>query len=128
VFDQGPAYTLTRLAEAIERRESIDTVRSWWEEQLAWWSRRLDLLVVLDAPDDVLLDRVRRRDKRHVVENLPDQDARTTLALQRARHVAVVNAIRLEGHCVIVTADTHENDVSAIIDETRRVLDAMVKS
>jgi len=61
VLDQGPAYTLGRMADACRSRRAA----AWWHGQLAAYAQLLDTLVLLDADPLVLYDRVRVRGKDH---------------------------------------------------------------
>jgi thymidylate kinase len=65
VFDQGPLYALVRLtaeARAFTRHPSF---ASWRQRQLRRWAERLTVIAWLDAPDDVLWDRINSRDQAH---------------------------------------------------------------
>lgn len=65
-LSEGPLFLLTRLFLAAERSPST---LSWfgrlWDESVTRWNGRLDLVVWLDAPDSVLMDRIRSRRKAH---------------------------------------------------------------
>jgi hypothetical protein len=61
LLDEGPVYMLARIrmlggagAAAGERGE-------WLQQALAWWSHALDAVVLLDAPNAVLVRRIRER-------------------------------------------------------------------
>ena len=61
VLDQGPAYTLGRMADGCCSRRAA----GWWHGQLAAYAQLLDTLVLLDADPLVLYDRLRVRGKDH---------------------------------------------------------------
>ena len=61
VLDQGPAYTLTRMAP-VRRSHAAAT---WWDHRLRCWADLLAGVVLLDADADVLLERIRARPKHH---------------------------------------------------------------
>lgn len=61
VLDQGPAYTLGRMAEL--RRSAVGA--AWWWSQAGDCADLLDLLVVLEADPRVLSRRLRERAKEH---------------------------------------------------------------
>jgi len=61
VLDQGPAYTLWRMADGCRSRRAA----GWWHGQLAAYAQLLDTLVLLDADPLVLYDRLRVRGKDH---------------------------------------------------------------
>lgn len=79
VFDQGPLFTLTRP------KLMSDGLRGWWDPAFERWARLLDIVVWLDAPDEVLATRIRERPKTH---RLKDAGAgRTAAWLARDREL-----------------------------------------
>jgi shikimate kinase len=86
LFDQGPVYTIARLTGAAMRS-------SWLDEQTKRWSELLDLIVLLDAPDDVLIERIEGRAKTHALKGVADAQTRASLAKWRALYASVVSAM-----------------------------------
>jgi len=69
LLDEGPVYTLSWLqviGHAWFRRTPPVTV---WRRALERWARSLDAVVILDAPDPVLSDRIRSRAKPHLLKD-----------------------------------------------------------
>lgn len=79
-LSEGPLFLLTRLFLAAER---VPTTSSWfsrlWDETVTRWNGRVDLVVWLDAPDDVLVDRIRARSKAHRIKAAGDEAIRRFL-------------------------------------------------
>lgn len=84
VLDHGPIYRLAFLREFGPEITTSDAYRRWWTDLLKRWTERLDLVVSLDAPDEVLLDRIRTRDCWHAVKEAPDHEAYGVLQRYRA--------------------------------------------
>ncbi|HZD80515.1 MAG TPA: hypothetical protein VE646_10820 [Actinomycetota bacterium] len=61
VLDHGPIYRLARLREFGPPLARSERFGRWWRTMLDGWAHALDLIVSLDAPDEVLLGRVERR-------------------------------------------------------------------
>jgi hypothetical protein len=61
VFDHGPLYRLARLREFGPSLTESEPFARWWRGSLTWWLEALDIVVMLEAPDDVLLERVDER-------------------------------------------------------------------
>jgi hypothetical protein len=57
VFDHGPLYRLARLREFGPALTESEQFERWWRGSLSWWLEALDIVVLLDAPDPVLLQR-----------------------------------------------------------------------
>jgi hypothetical protein len=90
VLDQGPAYTLTRMAPA--RRSHA--AAAWWEHRLRCCADLLDGVVLLEADADTLLQRVRARPKHHAAEGLAPSSAQRALKAEMATYRGI--AERLE--------------------------------
>jgi len=73
LFDHGPFFRLATL-RLFGPVESPGFER-WWEAMRAAWSERLTLVVWLDAPNDVLLRRIRSRDRAHACKDMGDDEA-----------------------------------------------------
>jgi len=104
VFDQGPLYTLARDPLRHPR------LRGWWEESLALWRSLLDVVVWLDAPDDVLVERIEGRDKEHRYKGAAG--AAAGLAADRGVYADLLE--RLEGGPQILRVDTSRQDAEEI--------------
>ncbi len=74
VLDEGPVYTLSWLQVIGHTHFRRRPPGSWWGHTLRRWARRLDAVVVLDAPDAVLTARIRERAKPHLMKDRsPDE-------------------------------------------------------
>jgi energy-coupling factor transporter ATP-binding protein EcfA2 len=81
VLDQGPLY---RLAELHARGPTgLLSQTWWWDAMYGRWGRLLDCVVELDAGDDVLIRRIRDREKSHRLQRMTDPEARRFLASWR---------------------------------------------
>jgi hypothetical protein len=72
-LDQGPVYLLAELRLSgpdLLRRESAGSI---WSAHFDQWAAMLGAIVWLDAPDRCLLERIRTREKDHMVKEQGDQ-------------------------------------------------------
>lgn len=90
VIDQGPAFTLSRLR--IERVPSAQSPLycEWWETTTQRWRSALDVVIMLDASNACLLERIHTRGKSHVLLELSLQDAKDALDRERALYEEVI--------------------------------------
>ncbi len=96
VLDQGPAYTLTRMAP-VRRSHAAAT---WWDHRLRCWADLLAGVVLLDADADVLLERIRARPKHHAAQGLAPDTAIRALKAEQATYRGIAD--RLERMAVPV--------------------------
>jgi thymidylate kinase len=120
VFDQGPIYLLARPRLQGER------LRPWWDRTFDDWAERLDAVVCLDAPDEVLLERIDGREKRHALKGREHEPARE--ALTRTRAVYEDALARLESRPLpptILRFDTSRETAGDVVDGILALLEAM---
>lgn len=98
VLDQGPIFALARLLWSGKPVTSSEWFQSWLSEMVGRWSLELDAIVVLQAPDEVLLERINRRDRLHDVKGKSTSDALRLLESHRSAYTRVLDAFdRREG-------------------------------
>lgn len=94
VFDQGPVYLLSILHRALrpDGHNSI-TFQRFWDRTLTHWAGRIDLIVVLDAPDVVLHERIRQRGSHHRLVDRSIDSATRAFERGRRSRAAVLTAM-----------------------------------
>jgi hypothetical protein len=122
VFDQGPVYTLVRLHE--DQDQNSASIELWRRRKLAQWAATLDLVLLLDAPDDVLVERIRGRVKAHALKLGPDASARAAVAAERGRYDAVIAELMEAASVRVLRFDTCRTSVAAVIAAATAALGA----
>jgi hypothetical protein len=97
LLDQGPAYTLGRLATLRDRGRG----HVWWQQRVLDCAQLIDVLVLLDADTATLTRRLRRRSKSHVAKDLPDVAAAAYLVREQQTCRAVAEAFEAAGGTVL---------------------------
>jgi hypothetical protein len=71
ILDQGPVYLLTemRLFGPEYLRQKV--AEEFWQDLFDRWRTTLHMVIWLDAPNDVLLARIRSRQQEHIVKAEP---------------------------------------------------------
>jgi broad-specificity NMP kinase len=117
VFDQGPVFLLRQLAAA---GPPVAGLRAVYMDR---WASLLDLVVVLDAPDDALVRRARSRQKDHQLKSVPLEDARQALASERRAQTASLEELAAAGDVPVTQIDTSALDIDETVRGVRRCLD-----
>ena len=98
VLDQGPAYTLGRMAESA----GLDAaVAGWHRARMVEVGRLLDVVVVLDGETELLAERLRSRAKRHRADDLAAATAVSYLDGERAIARRIATDLASEGVMVV---------------------------
>ncbi len=117
-LDQGPIYLLTRRSLTNER------LAAWRRRVVEAWAPLLDVVVWLDAPDAVLVERINARDKRHRLQGSPEETALRALRESRAVYERVMDELETgRPRWVVLRFDTSVRSAEEIADEVLAALD-----
>lgn len=105
IVDQGPVYTLARMHGA-----SLAADDSLYRQ----WASALDLVIWLDAPDAVLIERIDGRPKPHAVKGRPERESAAYLAGLRASFAYVVARLQAQGGPRVLRFDTSQAGLGQI--------------
>jgi hypothetical protein len=128
VFDQGPAYVLARLWERAPAGSRGRTFKRWWDGELDRWARTLRVAVMLDAPDYVLVERIRSRVKSHAAKGLSEAEAVRAVAGSRASYEATLAALAARGGPEVLRFDSSLHSVEEIAGRVAVALRAAVET
>lgn len=95
VLDHGPLFWLASLDALGPPVTTTAAFRRWWDAAVDEWAGLLDLVVWLDASDDLLLSRVGSRDQRHVLNGMDEASAQVFLARYRTSYDRVLARVRV---------------------------------
>lgn len=119
VFAQGPAYSLARLADSNPRTPKF---AAWWSATMQQLAKLLDVVVVLDAPDDVLLHRIRTRAKAHAFDDLAPDAQWAALARSRSALQTALAELTSTGRPDVLSFDTSRTPLGVITESLLAVL------
>ncbi len=107
VSDQGPVSLLAELMLTGPGWIRGSITRKWWRSTYLRWRKVLDLMVWMDAPDDVLIPRVRNRANWHVIKELKDDQAQQCNSAFRKEYRYLLDEVLSDGP-EIMHFKTHE--------------------
>jgi hypothetical protein len=120
VLDEGAAYMLARIRVYGGAKIPSSGFLGWWSSATSEWARILGLLVWLDASDDVLADRLRRRPQHHRMQGADDRHIRQFLASYRAAYAEVLSAFASVPGLVVLKFRTDREPLSLIAESVCR--------
>lgn len=127
VFDQGPIYTLGRLSNVFAPTHN-DPLAHWRQAKMRQLAAHIDLVVVLDAPDVVLMRRIRSRSKAHPIKDTPARAAFSALMHDRAVLAVVLGELACQHRPRVLQLDssrtTLPNMVGAVVEAWQRTSDS----
>jgi hypothetical protein len=111
VFDQGPLFLLTRFNFRDER------LSTWWNRMVDTWAPLLDIVVFLDAPDDLLRERINTRDKWHALKGADGSSAFDVLRASRQVYERTLEAVAARpGGPAVLRFDTSARSADEIAE------------
>lgn len=123
VFDQGPVFLLSLLSELAGIDPPSSSLR-WWDRQIRRWARTLDLIVWLDAPDEILAERMDRRQQRHRMKHAPAAERGLFFRICRQRFSSVVAALTEHGPVEVVRLNTAAGSLEETLAEVETAMRA----
>jgi adenylate kinase family enzyme len=116
LLDLGPMYRLAFLREFGPEITTSERYKRWWTGLLDRWTATLDMVIWLDAPDAVLLERVCARDRWHTIKDQPEEEAFTVLARYRRAFEQVIAESGTDHQVRLLHFDTDRVSVEQIAD------------
>lgn len=126
IIDQGPIFELTHLRAFGPARLQTQAFVPWWRSLYQQWARLFRLVVWLDAPDEVLIPRVRRRDQAHVIKHYSEADAQALLARYRHSFVSVMEQLQHHAPIPVLTFTTNQMAVAEIAQRLLQKLEQII--
>lgn len=119
LIDQGPVYALARLNSADRALAGTQPSGRWWERAVTTWASALDVIIWLDAPNEVLLQRVKSREQDHEIKEAGEASATAFLDRYRRAYETVVAALEHQGGPRVLRYDTSRQSADQIAADVR---------
>lgn len=123
IIDQGPLYTLTWLLEYDSEFTLSHSIERWWNSILKQWASTLDVVIWLDAPDEILVERIRARNRWHRVKEKSDKEAKEFLASYRRSYEQVFSKLMANGGPKVFRFDANQHSLDQLTDKVLNAID-----
>jgi hypothetical protein len=105
-IDQGPVYALARLGYVDPPLPGTEPNEAWWKAMVGQWAEHLDVVVWVDAPNDVLWNRVGTREQGHEIKGQSKARGLAFIDRYRASYHLVLSALERHGGPAVFRYDT----------------------
>ncbi len=124
LLDEGPVFALSWLRVFGHPQMQNGRLDSWWRRTVADWAGVLDRLVFLDAPEPLLLSRIRGRQKPDdVFRQMSDAEIRDLIARYRVAFERVIGDVAASGRPRLLALDTADASPERLGDAVLTLLD-----
>ncbi len=93
ILDQGPVYLMAELRVFGPEYLRQEAAGRLWQDLYDRWADTLDMIVWLDAPDEVLFDRIRIRQQEHIMKTEPAVTVYEFLGRYRAEYEFILSIL-----------------------------------
>ena len=114
VVDQGPVFNLATLYGFGPGWLRGKHYEKWWNRLFDQWSEVLHTVVFLEASTDVLVERIKSRQKQHVIKESPEHEMREFLSRYLDAYEHVLSRLTARRHLEVVRIDSGRDSVRAV--------------
>jgi thymidylate kinase len=116
-LDQGPVFIMTDLYRFRCLNLQNKVIKKWWVEVIKNWARTLDMVVWLDSPNEILIERIRRRSKWHLMKNRNDADLAFFLEDYRNCFNRILSSLHLYNKNIrVIRFNTSRESMEGMVD------------
>ena len=117
LLDEGTIFALVKLLTFSEESGANTRFDKWTQSLLGRWAGRLDAVIWLDAPDEVLAERIRSRAKAHRVKDKTDQEIYEFLERYRRSYERVLSELSARHGLKLIRFSTEQESLEQIADQ-----------
>jgi hypothetical protein len=128
IFDEGPVFALAWLRGFGHEAFRSESSAVWWRSVLLEWAAVMDAVVVLDAPDSLLAQRIRSRPDGHEVKAFLDPEISLWMARFRAALDWVLAEMTRLGGPPVLRLSTAEEPLERLVDQVLEGFDGSVRA
>ncbi len=122
IVDQGPVYELATLRANGPLALRDPRHEGWWQQMFGRWARTIDLVIWLDAPMDLLIQRIRSREGPHPVKESATPVMEAYLGRYQAAYEFVMAELSRHHDLKVVRLDTGRHNMA----EVRRLVESAI--
>lgn len=123
LLDEGPLFSLGRLSVFQHANEGSGWLAREWSSQVVRWSGILTGVILLDADNETLAQRIRERPKNHSIKSGSDREVFGFLDRYRTAYRDIVTRLTASGRVQIVEFDTTKRPFEQIATDIVTTLD-----
>ena len=117
LLDQGPIFKLATLNAFGPEILKSQGLEEWWGYVLTQWANILDVVIWLNAPNEILGKRINVRNKRHVIKGKIEQDVNHFLRKYQESYQQIFEKVATYNQPVKLQYDTSQESIEQIVED-----------
>jgi deoxyadenosine/deoxycytidine kinase len=117
ILDHGPIYRLALMREFGPEITKSQIYKTWWSKLLEEWIAALDVIVWLDAPNSILLERIHARDRWHIIKGKSDPEAFDFLTHHRTFLEQIIAESTRDRRARLLCFDTNQESINQMVEK-----------
>jgi shikimate kinase len=117
LLDHGPVFKLATLSAFGPERLKSPGFEPWWDNMFKQWADTLDIVIRLDAPERVLVERINARNQRHAVKGSSELEAQKFLRRYQMSYEQILAKLTAQGKPRLFHFDTDRASTEQIVEE-----------
>jgi deoxyadenosine/deoxycytidine kinase len=117
LLDQGPIYRLASLSEFGPEMTVSSKYMRWRDRILNQWGDTLQVIVWVDAPNAVLMERIQARSRKHRVKHKSEQAIYQFLDRYRSSYHQIIDKIKADHDLLVLQFDTDQENSDQIVNK-----------
>lgn len=117
LLDHGPIFMLAQLCGFGPEGLRSQKARGWWDRMFKQWAAAIDMVIWLDAPDAILMERINSRNQTHMVKGKPEQDTYMFLTDWRTLYQETMTRLLANGDMTLLCYCTGQESPDRIADQ-----------
>lgn len=124
LFDHGPIFRLVRLHAFGPEITRSRLYEQWWISTLKQWAATLNVVIWLEAPYEILAQRIDARDEWHRVKGKAQHEMHEFLERYDASYERALSMLTAHGGPRVLRFDTQRESADQIAEEALSALEA----
>ena len=123
LVENSAAFKLTRLHAYGPEKMRCQSFDGWWASMLKQWGNTVGMVIWLDAPDEILIERVHARGRWHRIMGMSGKEANEFLARYRQSYERIIPAFTANCGARLIRLDTHRESLGQMRDKVLAAYD-----
>lgn len=116
LLDPGPIFLMSILSEFGPESMQYPKLPNYWARIYKQWVDVLDMVIYLDAVDEILIKRIRTRKDQHLMKDQPDQATQEFLAKYRRSYDRLITLLTTRNRNIrVLRMDTSAASVNELV-------------